>query len=523
MFRVLVSDKMSKEGLAALVECETITCVEQNVNEVSDLESYDAILVRSATKVTEEVMEKMPNLKIIARAGVGVDNIDIAAATKRGIIVVNAPSGNTISTAEHTFAMMMALARNLCQANNSLKNGEWNRAAFQGVELKGKTLGIIGFGRIGSEIAKRAAAFEMTILTYDPFLTQARAEKLGVNQATLEELLAKSDVISVHTPLTKDTKDLLNMESFKKTKPGVMILNCARGGIINEDALAHYIESGHVAGAALDVYQSEPPENTNLIKLDQVIATPHIAASTAEAQLNVAVIVVEEVINFANGQPVRNGINLPAVSQKELAKIGPYYELTKSMGTMLSKIIDQTVKSLDVIYSGDVTNLETDLATRGLLAGFLQPKVDFVVNDVNAPVMAKDYGISYGEKYLDNGSAYTNLIKVEATTANTKFSIEGTWIKEIGSRIVNINGFAVDFEPTGNILVVEHNDAPGVIGKLGQILGSNGINIGTMQVGRRELGGAATMILTVDRAIVPAIKTKLNSITEIERITNIEF
>lgn len=523
MFRVLVSDKMSKEGLAALVDCENITYVEQNVDEVSDLEIYDALLVRSATKVTEAVMEKMPNLKIIARAGVGVDNIDIPAATKRGIIVVNAPSGNTISTAEHTLAMMMALSRNICQANYSLKSGEWNRSAFQGVELKGKTLGIIGFGRIGSEIAKRAAAFEMTVLTYDPFLTQARAEKLGVNQVTLDELLTNSDVISVHTPLTKDTKSLLNMESFKKTKPGVMILNVARGGIIDEDALIHYIKNGHVSGAALDVFTSEPPENTELIKLDQVIATPHIAASTAEAQLNVALIVVEEVINFANGQPVRNGINLPAVSQKDLAKIGPYYELNKSMGTIISKLADQTIKSLDVIYSGDVTSLETDLSTRGLLAGFLQPKVDFVVNDVNGPVVAKDYGISYGEKYSDNGSAYTNLVKVEATTAQSKFTIEGTWIKEIGPRIVNINGFAVDFAPTGNILVVEHSDIPGVIGKIGQILGSNDINIGTMQVGRQELGGAALMILTVDRALQPELKAELREVAEINRITNIEF
>lgn len=523
MFRVLVSDKMSKEGLLPLLESDQITCIQQNVNEVSDLENYDAILVRSATKVTESVIEKMPNLKIIARAGVGVDNIDIPAATKRGIIVVNAPSGNTISTAEHSFAMMSALCRHICQANNSLKSGEWNRSAFAGSELKDKILGIVGFGRIGSEIAKRAKAFEMNILTYDPFLTKERAEKLGVTQVDLDQLLAKADIITVHTPLTDETKGILNMDSFKKTKPGVLVINCARGGIIDEDALKYYLETGHVAGAALDVYNEEPPKNTDLIKMDQVISTPHIAASTKEAQLNVAYIVSQEVLHFANGKPVRNGINLPAVSSEAAAKVVPYYKLTKTMGKLISKLANEAVKSLEVSYSGKVSALETSLITRGLLAGFLQPKVDFAINDVNAPVIAKDYGISYGEKHVDNGSIYTSLIRVLVTTDNNTFSLAGTCIKEYGPRIINIDGFDVDLAPTGNVVVVEHLDKPGVIGKLGRVLGTNDINIGAMQVGRKEQGGASLMIINVDKPVEQHVVKALTTINEVNRITTIQF
>lgn len=523
MFRVLVSDKIDKEGLSPLLESEHIQCVQQNINEVADLHSYNALLVRSATKVTEEVIAKMPNLKIIARAGVGVDNIDIAAATKHGIIVVNAPSGNTISTAEHTFAMMMALARNICQANNSLKGGEWNRAAFRGTELKGKTLGIIGFGRIGSEIAKRAKAFEMVVLTYDPFLTKDRAEKLGIKQVDLDELLPNSDIITVHTPLTKETKGLLNMENFKNTKPGVMVINCARGGIIDEDALKHYLDIGHVAGAALDVFSDEPPQNVELINMEHVIVTPHIAASTKEAQLNVAFIVAEEVLNFANGKPVRNGINLPAVSSEAMAKVSPYYQLTKTMGRIISKLATGAVKSLDILYSGEIWSLETSLITRGLLAGFLQPKVDFIVNDVNAPILAKEYGISFRECYPDNDFIYTNHIKVIAATDQEPFTLEGTYVKNYGPRIVNIDGFDLDFAPNGNVLVVEHTDKPGVIGKLGQVLGSHDINIGAMQVGRKEQGGPALMILNTDKPVDAEIAEIMVNIKEVTRITSIEF
>ena len=309
MFRVLVSDKIAKEGLTPLLDSGQVEVVEKNVNEAEDLESYDALLVRSATKVTAEVLEKMPRLKIIGRAGVGVDNIDVAAATARGIVVVNAPDGNTIATAEHTFALMLAMARKLCQANASLRRGEWNRAAFMGVELYGKTLGIIGFGRIGREVAKRARAFEMNVLAYSRTLTPERAAEVGAKAASLEEILTTADIITVHTPVTPETKGLLGEENLRKTKPGVMIINAARGGIVDEGALQRFLESGHVAAAALDVYEQEPPASFELMQMDQVTATPHIAACTKEAQLKVAKVVAEEVLSFALGKPVQNRVN----------------------------------------------------------------------------------------------------------------------------------------------------------------------------------------------------------------------
>ena len=310
MFRVLVSDKIAKEGLSPLLSSDTIAVVEKNVSDVDDLHTYDALLVRSASKVSDEVMGKMPKLRIIGRAGVGVDNIDIPAATKRGITVVNAPAGNTIATAELTFALMLALSRKVCRANESIRKGEWNRAAFQGTELSGKTLGIIGFGRIGSEVAKRAKVFEMNVLGYSPSLTPERAAKSGATACTLEEILRTADILTLHSPATEKTKGLLNEDTLKKTKPGVMIINTARGTLIDEGALKHYLEIGHVAGAAVDVYPQEPPEDYDLVRMEQVLGTPHIAASTKEAQLKVALVVAEEVLNFANGKPVQNSVNL---------------------------------------------------------------------------------------------------------------------------------------------------------------------------------------------------------------------
>lgn len=309
MFRVLVSDKIAKEGLTPLLDSEQITVVEQNVADCQDLDSYDALLVRSATKVTAEVMAKMPRLKIIGRAGVGVDNIDVPEATRRDIVVVNAPDGNTIATAEHTFALMLAMVRQLCRANESIRREEWNRSAFLGTELYGKTLGIIGFGRIGSEVAKRALAFEMEVLAYSRSLTPERAAQAGVKASTVDEILRSADIITVHTPATPETKGLLGEENLKKTRPGVMIINAARGGIVDEEALKSFLASGHVAAAALDVFSQEPLANFDLVKMDQVVATPHIAASTKEAQLKVAKVVAEEVLRFAQGQPVRNRVN----------------------------------------------------------------------------------------------------------------------------------------------------------------------------------------------------------------------
>ncbi|WP_018922192.1 phosphoglycerate dehydrogenase [Salsuginibacillus kocurii] len=522
LHHVLVSDPMSEEGLQPLIDEEHVKVTTEYVENAPNLEAFDALLVRSGTTVTAEIMDKMPQLKIIARAGVGVDNIDIDAATKRGIVVVNAPDGNTISTAEHTFAMMISLSRNIPQANTSVKAHEWNRKAFQGRELRGKTLGIVGFGRIGGEISKRAKAFEMDLLVYDPYLTKHRADKLGVTTAELDEVLSQSDIITVHTPLTKDTEGLLGMDNIGKTKPGVFLLNCARGGIIDEAALKHYLDSGHVAGAALDVFVEEPVTNYDLLASNRVIATPHIAASTKEAQMNVAVQVSEEVINFLNGLPALNSINLPTMSKELFNEIRPFYELSKKMGNILSQCMKSAVQDIEVFYSGDVTELETSIMTRSLIAGFLTPRVDAPVNDVNASLIAKERGITFGEKHAPDTLGYANLIQATVKGEDRSFTLHGTYVKEYGPRIVRINDFHVDFFPTGHLIYIQHTDKPGVIGKMGQLLGEHQVNIATMQVGRQQEGGDAIMMLAIDREPSREVVDDLTSIEEITIADKIE-
>ncbi len=523
MYRVLVSDAINAEGLQPLLEYEEAEIIEKKVTDPEvDLETIDALLVRSATKVTEELMEKMPRLKIIARAGVGVDNIDVNAATKRGIIVVNAPDGNTISAAEHTFAMMASLVRNIPQAHQSVKNLEWKRSAFVGTELHGKTLGIVGLGRIGSELAKRAKAFAMNIKVYDPFLTKERAAKIGVESCSLDEVLEQSDIISVHTPLTPETKGLIGDEAIQKTKKGVFFLNCARGGIIDEEALEKYLANGHVGGAALDVFTQEPPGEHPLFKFDNVIVTPHLGASTKEAQLNVATQVAKEVRLYLEGKPVSNSINLPAMSKDVFEKIGPFHKLAKQMGVMAGQCLNEGVHELYITYAGNVTELETSYLTKAVISGFFKERIDVHVNEVNALLVAKERGITTGEKVSTNTYGYSNCITVVAKGEERQAIIRGTYIENYGPRIVHINDFNIDFIPEGNLLYVLHKDRPGVIGRVGKILGDQNINIGTMQVGRKEAGGDAIMILGVDKEVddtTAEMISKLDGILYVNRLT----
>ncbi|WP_017755621.1 phosphoglycerate dehydrogenase [Calidifontibacillus oryziterrae] len=524
MYKILVSDVMSPEGLSPLLNADNIEVVQKKVTEVKDeLDQFSALLVRSATKVTDELLDQMKNLKIVARAGVGVDNINIDAATKHGVVVVNAPDGNTISTAEHTFAMMASLVRKIPQAVASTKAGKWERKLFEGTELYGKSLGIIGFGRIGTELSKRAQAFGMTVRVYDPFLTQARADKLNVESVTLDEILVKSDIITVHTPLTKDTKGLLNHETIGKTKHGVFLLNCARGGIIDEEALVDYLESGHIAGAALDVFVQEPTPNERLLNQKNLICTPHLGASTVEAQLNVAEQVSQEVLNFLNGNPVANSINLPTISKELYQQIQPYYELSKSMGSLISQCMKEPIQEMEISYGGKIADLDTTLLTRVLLAGFLRPRVDTFVNEVNATMVAKQRGISYAERISNDTNGYSNIITVKVKGDRSSFYIKGTYVSEYGPRIVNMNGFNIDFNPTGNLLYTQHADKPGMIGKVGNILGDHGINIATMQVGRKEAGGEAIMMLSFDKPVEDTIVDNLARIEGMESIKKIEL
>lgn len=522
MYKILVADAISNDGLTPLLEMENAEIIQKKTDDPEvNLETIDALLVRSATKVTSELLEQMPALKIIARAGVGVDNIDVPAATKKGIIVVNAPDGNTISTAEHTFAMMAALMRNIPQAHSSVKAKEWKRNAFTGTELFGKTLGIVGMGRIGSEIAKRAKVFGMNVVVYDPFLTKERAAKMGVEVCILDDVLTKSDIITVHTPLTKDTKGLINEQTIAQTKKGVYFLNCARGGIIDEQALALFLENGHVAGAALDVFEVEPPGDHPLLRFDNVIVTPHLGASTKEAQLNVATQVAKEVRLFLEDKPVANSINLPSMSKDVFEKIRPFHYLAKQLGNILSQSVLEGIYELNVTYSGNVTELETGYLTKAIVSGFFQNQVDVYVNEVNALLTAKERGITIGEKVSTNTFGYANSITVTAKSETHAFMIRGTYIDHYGPRIVNLNEFNIDFLPEGNLLYIQHMDRPGMIGKVGKILGDHNENIATMQVGRKQAGGEAIMILSFDHPIAEQVVKLLSELEDIVFIKQI--
>ncbi|WP_026694787.1 phosphoglycerate dehydrogenase [Peribacillus kribbensis] len=516
MFKILVADAIKPEGLAPLHEAPNVEVIQKSVQEAGEeLQNIDALLVRSETKVTDELFAAMPKIKIVARAGVGIDNIDVTAATKHGVVVINAPDGNTISTAEHTFAMMASLVRNIPQAHSSVKNKEWKRSAFTGTELFGKTLGIVGMGRIGTELAKRAKVFGMNVLVYDPFFSEERAKQLNVKASALEELLAEADIITVHTPLTKETKGLINEKNIGLCKKGVYFLNCARGGIIDEDALYNAIINKHAGGAALDVFVEEPPFSNKLLELDEVIVTPHLGASTREAQLNVASQVAQEVIQYLNGNPVSNSINLPAISKEIFQKIQPFYLLVKQMGSLASQLTKRAVLELSVTYAGVPEEFEKSLLTKVLVAGFFKRMIDTPVNEVNALLVARERGVTIGEKSSENTYGYANSISLSVKAENRNFEIRGAYIDHYGPRILSLNGFNIDFSPEGNLLYIQHTDKPGVIGYVGKVLGDLDVNIATMQVGRKQAGGEAIMALTFDKPISSQAVEKLSESEDI--------
>ncbi|WP_096434825.1 phosphoglycerate dehydrogenase [Alteribacter populi] len=524
LFTVLVSDPVSPEGLAPLLEAPHVHVIEKPLSQISSPDStIDALIVRSGTRVDDSAFRLLPNVKIIGRAGVGVDNIDVELATEHGTIVINAPDGNTISTSEHTFAMMMSLLRNIPQATQSVKRGEWNRKSFEGFELFGKTLGIIGFGRIGSELASRAKAFQMNVFVFDPFLTSTRAKKHGVQLATLHDVLGSSDILTVHTPLTKDTKGMISHEELALTKPGVFLLNCARGGIIDEEALLSYLNTGHVRGAALDVFENEPLGEHPFRNLNQVILTPHIAASTREAQRSVAEQVASEVLAFSTGHPIAHGLNFPRISRDHYEKLYPFYELTHKMGKMASTSMPVPVKHIELTFAGRIAENETTMFTRSLLAGFFKNRVDSYINDVNASFIAKQRGVSLSERVTDDDTGYQSLIKAVIQGEHDKFTIWGTYNEDFGLRFVKVDDFSIDFQPSEHQLFIKHQDKPGVIGKVGRILGEHDVNIATMQVGRKQEGGEAIMILSVDKEAEFQTLTTLEKVDDIQQVIVLEL
>ncbi|MEW9669698.1 phosphoglycerate dehydrogenase [Ammoniphilus sp. 3BR4] len=527
MFKVLVSDPLSEQGLQKLLEAPDVEIDQKTgLSEeelVQIIPQYDALLVRSQTKVTPAIIEAGTRLRAIGRAGVGVDNINIPAATNKGIAVINAPDGNTISTAEHSFAMIMALARRIPNAYYSMMRGEWDRKSFVGVELSGKTLGVVGLGRIGAEVAKRAKAFNMKVVAYDPFLTAERAKQLGVVAATIDELVSVADFITVHTPLTKETKYIINKDRFAKMKDGVRLVNCARGGIIEEKALYEAIVSGKVAGAALDVFEVEPPVENPLVTLPQVIVTPHLGASTVEAQENVAIDVSEEILHILRNEPFKNAVNLPSVPADVMEKLEPYFSLGEKLGHFVAQTAVGGLQEVTVTYSGELTEMDTAALTRTVLKGVLSYHLGEGVNYVNAPHLAKSREISVVEQKSSANKGFTNLITVALTTSQEQKKAAGTLLSGYGARIVKVDDYSVDIQPNGHLILIHHTDRPGAIGRVGTLLGNNDVNIATMQVGRRDVGGNAIMILSVDRQVSPDVLDHLGELNEIISVTEIEL
>lgn len=529
MKKILVSDPISDIGLKKLLEADDIQLdIKTDLKQeelIKIIGEYDGLLVRSQTTVSKDVLEAAKLLKVIGRAGVGVDNIDTKAATELGIVVINAPDGNTISTAEHSFAMLMSMARWIPQAHQDLKNGIWNRKKYVGVELNGKTLGIIGLGRIGSEVAKRAQAFNMEIIGFDPFITEERARQLGITLGTVEEVVKQADFITVHTPLTKETTNIIDFKEFALMKKGVRIINCARGGIIREEALLKAIEDGIVDAAAIDVYMEEPPKEDNaLVNHPKVVTTPHLGASTIEAQLNVAIDVAEEVYNYLKDEPFKNAVNLPSISGEILEHVRPYIQLAEKLGKLIANTIIGAIEKIEILYAGDIIDKEIDILTRTVLKGVLSQHLGAVgmVNDVNAPIIAKGRGIEFVDSRTSKSHGYTNLITVKVKTKKEEKYVSGTLLNSYGPRVVHLNGFAVDFNPVGNLLLMEHTDQPGIIGEIGTLLGSEKVNIATMQVGRNELGGKAVAFIMVDNLVEDKVLEKIRQIKGVKNIYQVE-
>jgi D-3-phosphoglycerate dehydrogenase len=511
--KVLVSDPISDKGIEILkneVEVDVLTALEPS-ELVKRIGEYDALIVRSETKVTKEVIEAGKKLKLIGRAGVGVDNIDVAAATGRGIIVVNAPEGNTISAAEHTIAMMMAMSRNIPQANASLKNKKWDRKKFMGVEVRDKTLGVVGLGRIGAEVAKRAQGMEMKILAYDPFITPERAGELGVELTTVEDIVKRADYITVHTPLTKETTNLIDTKQFGMMKKGVRVINCARGGIINEEALAKAVHEGIVASAAIDVFVSEPPFDSPLLGHENIIVTPHLGASTEEAQVNVAISVAEQVINLHKGLPVKNAINMPYVKPEVMQILEPYFPLAEKMGKMCTQLIGTNFEKIDISYSGEIADKNIAPVTLAVLKGLLEPILGSGVNYVNAPGIAKERKIKVTESKSKTSEGYPSQISVKLSRKGEEKVVCGTIIgKE--PHIIRIDEYGIDVVPSGYMIVAKHQDHPNIIGPCCMVLGKNNINIAGMQVGRIKMGGNAIMVLSVDSEVSDQILNEIKSV-----------
>lgn len=517
MAKVLISDPLSKQGLALLEEAKGIEVENKpGLSEdelVSIIGEYDGLLVRSGTKVTARIIEAGKNLKVIGRAGVGVDNVDLEAATRAGIIVMNTPDGNTISTAEHTMSMLFALNRNIPQADASLKRKEWKRSEFGGVEVFGKALGIIGLGRIGHEVAKRAAGFGMKVIAYDPFVSKEHAREMKIELVELSDLYKRSDFITFHIPLTEETRHMMGAKEFAMMKDGVRIVNCARGGIIDEEALYAALTSGKVAGCALDVYEQEPPFDSPLLELDNCITVPHLGASTKEAQLNVAIDIARQVVDCLTGGEIRNAVNMPVLDAELKAQLQPFITLVENLGSLAAQLVDGNMEEVAIEYAGQVASKETNILTTTIIKGIL---MDPMANYVNAVPIAKERGIRITETKTSQREGFINLVSVSVKTDRMSRTVSGTIFKRGDPHLVYIDHFEVDAVPEGDLLILFQTDEPGIIGRVGTILGQSGINIGWLKLGREQAGGQALSLWNLDGAISEETMAEITSAPEIK-------
>ncbi len=525
--KVLVSDKLSETAVQIFrdrgIDVDFMPDLGKDKDKLAEvIGQYDGLAIRSATKVTPTILEKADKLKVIGRAGIGTDNIDKDAASKKGVIVMNTPFGNMITTAEHAIAMMFAVARQIPEASTSTHAGKWEKSKFMGIELTNKTLGVIGAGNIGGIVCERALGLKMKVVAYDPYLGEEKAAQMGVEKVELDELLARADFITLHVPLTDQTRNILSRENLAKTKKDVRIVNCARGGLVDEDALAEALQSGHVAGAAFDVFSEEPAKENALFNLPNVVCTPHLGAATTEAQENVALQVAEQISNYLLTGAVENALNMPSVTAEEAKVMGPWIKLAGHLGSFIGQMTDEPIKAINILYDGVAANMNLAALNCSVVAGIMK-KFNPEVNMVSAPVVARERGIQISTTNQDKSGAFEGYIKVTVVTEKRERSIGGTVFSDGKPRFIQIKGINIDAEIGAHMLYTTNEDVPGIIGALGQTMGENDVNIANFTLGRSEAGGEAIALLYVDEPVPAEARAKLAETGLFTQIKPLEF
>ncbi len=525
--KVLISDSLSEAAVQIFKDRGIDVDFQPDLGKDKDkllevIGQYDGLAIRSATKATEKIIAAADNLKVIGRAGIGTDNIDKDAASKKGVIVMNTPFGNMITTAEHAIAMMFAVARQIPEASASTHAGKWEKSAFMGVELTGKTLGVIGAGNIGGIVCDRARALKMKVIAYDPFLGEEKAKKMGVEKVELEELLPRADFITLHVPFTEQTANILSRENLEKTKKGVRIINCARGGLVDEEALADMLKSGHVAGAAFDVFKEEPAKENPLFNLPNVVCTPHLGAATTEAQENVALQVAEQMADYLLTGAVSNALNMPSVTAEEAKVMGPWLKLSGHLGAFIGQLTDEPIKAINILYDGVVAEMNLEALNCGVVAGIMK-RANPDVNMVSAPVVAKEKGIQISTTNQDKSGAFDGYIKVTVVTDKRERSIAGTVFSDGKPRFIQIKGINIDAEVGRHMVYTTNEDVPGIIGTLGQTMGANDVNIANFTLGRAAVKGEAIALLYVDAPVPAPVIKQLHETGMFTQIKLLEF